>query len=146
VPPTGITTPAGNLEGIENKVWIFGHSRWLGVPQTFFKLQDINLGDELIIDAIDRATGETLAGQRYRVSDLYLTDTHSGNSLINAASESDIPHEPIVILQTSVREDGPGKQWILDQAKLMSKTKVVVDGELSDLCKYLLLFVFARPA
>jgi hypothetical protein len=146
VPHSGITTPADNLDGLENKAWIFGHSRWLGASQTFFKLEDLNLGDELSIDAIDRVNGETLKDQRYRVSDIYLTDTHSGSDLITATSESDIPSEPIVILQTSVREDGPGKQWILSQSKLMSKAKVVVAGELSDPCKYLLLFVFARPA
>src|SRR6478735_2381168 len=39
VPTSGIATPAKGEDGLENKAWIFGHSRYLGVPQTFFALQ-----------------------------------------------------------------------------------------------------------
>ena len=43
-------------------------------------------------------------------------------------------------------EDGPGKQWILDQQKLLAKARNLVEGNLNDPCKYLLLFVTAHAA
>ena len=104
VPNSGITTPADAIEGLENKAWVLGHSRWAGVNQLLYVLQDINLGDEVIIDGVDRMTGEALAGQRFVVDAIYLTDIDSGETLINAAGPQDIPREPTVISQTSVRE------------------------------------------
>lgn len=146
VPNQGIATPDENLEGLENKTWIFGHSRWLGAPGLFLGLQDLDIGDELVIDGTDRATGEELMGLRFVVDGLYLADTDSGGSIINAENPDDIPREPVVILQTSVREDGPGKSWILDQQGLLAKATNTVEGDLDDPCKYLLLFVTASPA
>lgn len=146
VPNQGITTPADNLEGLENKAWILGHSRWLGVAGIFFSLQDISLGDELFIEGTDRLTGAAVERQRFVVDGIYLTDTDSGETLINAAEPADIPAKPVVILQTSVREDGAGKQWILNEQKIRAKATNLVEGELNDPCKYLLLFVFAKPA
>jgi hypothetical protein len=145
VPADGIATPADNLEGLENKAWIFGHSRWLGNPGLFLRLQDIDVGDEVVIDGEDRATGEVLTAQRYVVDAIYLTDVDSGGVVLNAEDAADIPDEPIVVLQTSVREDGAGKSWILDQATLMAKAENLVEGDINDPCKYLLLFVVARP-
>jgi hypothetical protein len=143
VPNQGIATPVENLEGLENKSWIYGHSRWQGVPGVLFGLQDIVPGQEIVLDGVDRGTGEELLRRRYVVQGLYLTDVDSGDTLINAYGPAAIPANPIVILQTSVREDGPGKQWILDRAKLMAKAQNLVAGDLNDPCKYLLLFVFA---
>lgn len=143
VPNQGIATPVENLEGLENKSWIYGHSRWAGVPGVFFSLQDIQIGQEILLDGVDRSTGEELLRQRYVVQGLYLTDIDSGDALINTASPAGIPAKPIVILQTSVREDGPGKAWLLDRTKLMAKAQNLVAGDLNDTCKYLLLFVFA---
>jgi len=146
VPNQGIATPVENLEGLENKAWIYGHSRWLGVAGLLFRLQDLNPGDEVVVDGVERGTGERLERQKFVVDGLYLTDVDSGGTLINATKPSEIPSKPQVILQTSVREDGPGKQWILDRDKLLSKSKNLVQGDLNDTCKYLLLFVFATAA
>ena len=144
VPNQGIATPEDRLEGLENKAWIYGHSRWLGAPGIFLGLQDLQIGDELFVDGVDRATGEAISGQRFVVDGLYLADTDSGELILNAESPLDIPPEPVVVLQTSVREDGAGKQWILDQQALLEKAVNTVEGDLDDHCKYLLLFVTAR--
>jgi hypothetical protein len=145
VPDQGIATPVELIEGLENKIWIYGHSRWLGRAGVLFALQDIKLGDEIIIEGFERTTGATVSGERFVVSEIYLADTDSGEAIINAESPADIPPEPLVILQTSVREDGPGKQWILSESALKAKAKNIVEGDLNDYCKYLLLFVVAKP-
>ena len=142
VPTSGVATPAKGEDGLENKAWIFGHSRYLGAPQTFLALQNINIGDEVILDGTDRQTKARLTNQRFIVNRIYLTDVDSGGELLGADSIEQMPHIPQVILQTSVRESGPGKQWILDRAQLTAKAKVQLDGDINDPCKYLLLFVF----
>jgi hypothetical protein len=145
VPSSGIATPAEMIDGLENKAWIFGHSRFGGVAGTFLGLQDLNIGDELFIDGVVRETAELLTHKRFVVDSIYLADTDSGEKLINASSPADIPRDPIVILQTSVREDGQGKQWILNQQKVLGKAVNRVDGDYNSYCKYLLLFIFAKP-
>lgn len=142
VPTSGVATPAKGEEGLENKAWIFGHSRYLGAPQTFFALQNINIGDEVIIDGKDRATNARVTNQRFIINRIYITDTDSGGALLSADNPEQIPHMPQVILQTSVRESGAGKQWILDRDRLTAKAKVQVDGDINDPCKYLLMFAF----
>lgn len=144
VPEQGIATPEEALEGLENKAWIFGHSRWQGRPGLLFTLQDLNPGDEVIVDGVDRATGETLVGQRFVVRALYLTDLDSGEIVVHATTEADIPRKPQVILQTSARQSGHGQQWILDRQKVLAKATNLVEGDLNDPCKYLLLFVVAE--
>jgi hypothetical protein len=143
-PNQGIATPEDDIDGLENKAWIFGHSRWQGVPGVFFSLETLNAGDELFIDGVDRATGEQLSHQRFVVNGLYLADTDSGEGFLTATKPEDIPLKPEVVLQTSVREDGAGKQWILDQQTLLGKATNIVQGDLNDPCKYLLLFVTAE--
>ena len=143
VPDHAIATPADSEAGLENKIWIFGHSRLSNQPQLFYGLQDVNLGDELFIDGVDKGTGEQIAHQRFVVNGIYLADDDSGETLLNAARPQDIPRLPEVVLQTSVREDGPGKQWLFDRDKLTAKAKNIVQGDLNDPCKYLLLFVVA---
>ena len=146
MPEQGLATPATEVAGLENKLWIFGHSRWQGRPGVFFGLQDITFGDELFVDATDRVTGDQVTHQRFVVDAVYLADIPSGEKLITASDPSQIPAAPIVILQTSVREDGPGKQWILNQQKILAAAKNLVEGDLNDPCKYLLLFVTAHGA
>jgi hypothetical protein len=146
VPNQGIATPEDDLEGLENKAWIFGHSRWAGVPGLFSGLLNLDVGDELTIDGVDRATGESLTGLRFVVDGLYLADTDSGELILNADTPQDIPPEPVVVLQTSVLEDGAGKPWIFDKQTILSKAKNTVEGNVDDPCKYLLLFVTASPA
>lgn len=146
VPEQGIATPVEAVEGFESKVWIFGHSRWQGQPGLLFRLPDLNVGDEVFVDGVDRTTGARLPHQRFVVSGLYLTDIDSGGRLVTAASAAEIPATPVVILQTSVREDGAGKSWILNQQQVMAKSRNLVQGDLNDPCKYLLLFVFAHAS
>jgi hypothetical protein len=146
VPNQGIATPEENLPGLENKAWVFGHSRWLGTPGVFLALQNLDIGDEVIVDGRDRMTGEEIAGRTFVVDGFYLADTDSGELILNADAAEDVPREPVVVLQTSVREDGAGKAWILDRQRLIEKATNVVEGDLEDPCKYLLLFVTASPA
>ena len=47
VPNAGVATPAKPLDGFDNKIWIFGHSRWQGVPGVFNALQDLAVGTEV---------------------------------------------------------------------------------------------------
>jgi hypothetical protein len=142
VPAQGIATPTEALEGLENKSWIFGHSRWQSQPGLFHVLQGINVGDELIIDGVDRGTGEQVARQRFVVESIYLADMDSGAELITA----DAPTVPTVVLQTSVREAGENRQWLLDREPLLSRATNLVGADIEDPCKYLLLFVIARAS
>lgn len=146
VPSQGIATPEQAFEGLEHKAWIYGHSRWQSAPGVFFVLKDLALGDELFIDGFDRQTGDKVSKQRFRVEGLYLTDKDSGGALVTAGSPAEIPSVPMVILQTSVRESGPNKQWIFDRATVLARATNLVEGNLDDPCKYLLLFVIARAA
>ena len=142
VPEHGIATPERAFEGLENKAWIYGHSRWQNQPGLFYALQDISMGDELFVDGVDRTTGEQIAHRRFVVDGIYLTDTDSGGTLVTAS----IPEKPVVILQTSVREQGANKSWLLTQQKVFAKALNLVEGDLNDPCKYLLLFVVAESA
>lgn len=117
VPERGIATPEVAFEGLANKAWIFGHSRWQGVPGVLGALEDIDVGDELMVDGVDRQTGAPITGQRYVVEGLYLTDRESGGELVTADGPEEIPPRPLVILQTSVRETGENRPWLLDEEK-----------------------------
>jgi hypothetical protein len=146
VPEQGIATPVDNLEGLENKAWLYGHSRWQNQPGLFFRLQDIGVGDEVFVEGVERTSGEAVGRRRFVVDGLYLTDIESGSALVAARSSEQIPSQPLVILQTSAREDGAGKQWLLDRAKVTAKARNIVEGDVNDPCKYLLLFAFARAS
>jgi hypothetical protein len=139
----GIATPEDDLEGLQNKAWIFGHSRWQNQPGLFFRLQDISVGDELFVDGLDRRTGELVTRRSFVVNSIYLTDIDSGDKLITAESPATIPAKPVVILQTSVREDGANKQWLMNQRQVLARSRNLIEGDINDPCKYLLLFVFA---
>ncbi len=145
VPTSGIATPADALDGLENKIWIFGHSRWQGTPGLFYGLQDLSPGDKIYVDGVDRTTNQQITHEEFDVTGIYLADTDSGDSLLNSSGPDDIPAKTTLVLQTSVRERGAGAQWLLDQNKLLAKATNVVKGDLSDPCKYLLLFVTATP-
>ena len=146
VPNFGLATPDEALDRIENKAWIFGHSRWQSAPGLLLRLQDINVGDEVFVDGVVRHTREPVTGRRFVVEGLYVADIESGQTLVAAGTPAEIPAQPLVILQTSIREDGHGKPWILDQQRVLAKSRNVVQGSLDDPCKYLLLFVFARAS
>lgn len=146
VPERGIATPEVAFAGLENKAWVFGHSRWQGEPGLLAALADINVGDELLVDGVDRQTGAPITGQRYVVEGLYLTDRESGGDLVTADGPAEIPSRPLVILQTSVRESGENRSWLLDEEKLLAKASNLIEGDVDDPCKYLLLFVIARAS
>lgn len=143
VPSQGIATPEETFAGLERKSWIFGHSRWQGEPGLFFALQGLWPGDELFIDGIDRGSGETVSGRRFVIDGLFLADTVSGGSLVTGEQQTPTSQ---VILQTSVRERGEGKAWIFDRETLLQKSVNIVEGDLEDPCKYLLLFVVASAS
>ena len=69
-------------------------------------------------------------------------DKESGAALLEAKG----PAAPTVILQTSVREAGAEKQWLLDREQVLARASNLVEGDLEDPCKYLLLFVVARAS
>lgn len=146
VPERGIVTPEEPIPGIEDRVWIFGHSRWQNEAGVLFRLQDLNNGDEVIVDGTDRRTGEVIRNRRFVVDGIYLTDIDSGGGLVTTARPTDDPARAVVVLQTSARADGAGAAWILDRTRIMSKAQNLIEGDVNDPCKYLLLFVFARPA
>jgi hypothetical protein len=146
LPQQGIATPEVELEGMENKAWIFGHSRWLGQPGLFLSLQDLNRGDEVFIDGVERHTGASISHLRFVVDALYLTDLDSGTTLVEAKQPAEIPDRPTVLLQTSVREEGPNRPWILDRQTVTAKSRTLIEGDINDPCKYLLLFVVARAS
>jgi len=146
VPNHGIATPDVAFEGLENKSWIYGHSRWQNVPGVLFVLQDVAIGDELFVHGFDRQTGDAVTNRRFVVEGIYLTDTDSGGELVTADSPAEIPTAPLVILQTSARESGANKQWLLDRQKVVAKATNLVEGDVDDICKYLLLFVIARAS
>lgn len=138
VPARGIATPAEPIDGVV--AWIFGHSRWQGDPGLFSSLIDLARGDELLLDGADRDSGDVVNGRKAVVESLYLVDMQSGRQLLaDLADES--PSR--VILQTSVREHGPGRPWIFDRDTVLARTTNLVAGDLDDPCRYLLLFVVA---
>ncbi|GMU41180.1 MAG: hypothetical protein AMXMBFR23_20460 [Chloroflexota bacterium] len=142
VPPQGIVTPVDSFDGLEGRAWLFGHSRWQGEPGLLFALADLRAGDELVVDGVDRQTGEAVLDQRYVVEGIYLADRDSGRALVTGEAAA----APSVILQTSVRESGEGRPWIFDREALTASASNLVEGDLDDPCKYLLLFVVARAA
>jgi hypothetical protein len=98
------------------------------------------------VEGVDRVTGDPIARERYIVEAIYLTDTTSGGALVTADGPEEIPTQPTVILQTSARERGADKPWILDREKVLAKADSLIEGDLDDPCKYLLLFVVARSS
>jgi hypothetical protein len=145
VPEQGVATPEDEFEGHEYRSWIFGHSRWQSRAGLFFALQDAAPGHEVVVDGIDRGSGEQLTALRYVVDALYLTDLGSGSSLV-AEPPGVAPSASAVVLQTSARESGPARAWLLDEQKVRSRSQNLVEGDLEDPCKYLLLFVVARAS
>jgi hypothetical protein len=146
VPEHGIATPEDAFDGLENKAWIFGHSRWQNVPGVLFVLQDLRLGDELFVEGMDRQAEAPIERRRYVVNGIYLTDVDSGGRLVTAESPDEIPAEPLVILQTSARASGENAGWLLDREQVLARAENLVEGDLADPCKYLLLFVIARAS
>jgi hypothetical protein len=71
VPEHGIATPDVAVEGLENKAWVYGHSRWLGAPNVFFRLQDIQIGDEVVLDGVDRDSGESYLNLSFHVTAIH---------------------------------------------------------------------------
>ena len=138
VPAHGIATPAETIDGVV--AWIFGHSRWQGEPGIFSALIDLTQGDELVLDGADHDSGDVVAGRRAVVESLYLVDMQSGSQLLADLANASPPR---VILQTSVREQGPGRPWIFDRATVLARATNLVVGDLDDPCRYLLLFVVA---
>ncbi|MFN8638208.1 MAG: hypothetical protein U0360_01845 [Dehalococcoidia bacterium] len=142
VPEQGVATPEEALDGLDNAIWIYGHSRWQNVPGTFLALQDIRRGDALSVDGIDRSTGAIRTGLRFTVDSLYIADIDSGTRLVEETAAA----RPVVILQTSAREDGFGRQWLLPQAQVLANAQNIVSGDLADPCKYLLYFAVAHAS
>jgi hypothetical protein len=146
VPQEGIATPMEAFAGLEGTAWIYGHSRWLGNPGLFYALSSINTGDEVFVDGVEYEGGATVEDRRFVVQGIYLADTDSGGALVTPADPEARPTSARVVLQTSVRERGEGRPWILDRATVESKAETIVEGDVNDPCKYLLLFVVATAS
>ncbi len=146
VPNEGIATPEEAFAGLENTAWVFGHSRWQGQPGLLHALEDIAVGGEILVDGEERATAASVSGQRFVVEGIYLADKDSGGELVTAASPEEVRTVPTLILQTSVRESGANRTWLLDQGQVMARAENLVTGDLEDPCKYLLLFVVAEAS
>ena len=145
VPNEDIATPEEAFEGLENTAWLFGHSRWQGEPGLFYALQDLAIGDEIVVDGEDRATGAVVNRQRFVVEGIYLADKESGGDLVTAESSEEVRTVPTLVLQTSARGSGD-RQWLLDQEQIMARAENLVAGDLDDPCKYLLLLVVAEAS
>jgi len=140
VPHQGIATPDEAFDGLENTAWVFGHSRWQGQPGLLHALEGIAIGDEILVEGVSRATGAPVL-ERLLVDGIYLADKDSGGALVRERRSG-----PTVILQTSVRESGADRPWLLDQSLVMARAQNLVEGDLEDPCKYLLLFVVAQAS
>lgn len=146
VPEQGIATPNGSIGKTDvNNIWIYGHSRWMGVPQLLYSLKDINLGDLITID------GQIIPQQKtsrlnFTVDKILLEDRESAVKEIN----DEKPNLPRLIIQTSVRENGTdsngnAKPWIFNRNAIEKKAQPKIEGDVNDPKKYLLLFVIAIP-
>ena len=82
------------------------------------------------MDGVDRVTGEALAAQRYVASGIYLAGIDSGYTFLNADDASETPPEPIVVLQTSVRERGAGRPADPGPVDVLPKAENLVQGDL----------------
>ena len=139
VPDHGIVTPNRALgRNSVNNVWLLGHSRWRGVPQALHQLGALNVGDPVVIDAVEQARGREFPALEYRVTRCVLTDREAGSRVIYGQRT-----RPRLVIQTSVREAGV-RDWILDRGLLESKVERVMDGVPDDPAKYLLLVVIAE--
>lgn len=146
----GVFTPKDNLLGLENKSWIFGHSSHQYVPgkhtpDLLYDLADLNIGDEIYIDGVDRENKFDLGRLRYVVSRIVLIDK-SGALHVLGNPNGKIPNVPRLLIQTSVRQDKPGADWLppIPKEVLEKKAEVIVEGDIDDPAKYLLLFVMAN--
>lgn len=146
VPEQGIATPNGSIGKTDtNNIWIYGHSRWMGIPQLLYSLKDINLGDLITID------GQMIPQQKtsklnFTVDKILLEDRESAIKEIN----DEKPNLPRLIIQTSVRENGTdstgnAKPWIFNRNAIEKKAQSKIEGEINDPSKYLFLFVIAQP-
>ncbi len=72
-------------------------------------------------------------------------DVDAASAFLRAQSPEQIPPRPILVLQTSARENGQGKEWILDRPTVLAKATNLVAGDLEDPCRYLSLWVVAEP-
>lgn len=140
-PPEGIATANNVLgRGNNNTIWIYGHSRLNGIPQTFYGLQDLKPGEKIVIDGDDITRDRILEGLEFEVEDRVLGDMTSGEKLIFSGGT----RYPRVVLQTSVRESGD-KPWIFNRVKIENSTVSIIEDSVDNPSKYLLLFIVLKP-
>lgn len=139
VPDLGLATPADDV--LPNNIsWIFAHSYFITKgerrPGTLNPLPGIKRGDVLMIDANNRETGKLESGLNYEVDKLLLTDKDGGEILLHRTFSS----APLLYVQTSIREEGEGKEWLYDRKMIEDQAEVQIEGDIDDPGKYLLLF------
>jgi hypothetical protein len=138
-----IATNENTHPNLDNVLWLFAHSRVKGERKPFYALQYINIDDEIVIDAEDRNTKEAYINLTFKVDKMYLADRESAERLLNHVPPHETPRQPILLLQTSVRQEWD-TNWILDPQNLQPKAENLVGGDINDLSKYLFLFVTSR--
>jgi hypothetical protein len=121
-PDIGIATPLldSRSQYKPGDFWIFGHSRYRGKAQTFFHLDELDIGDEIQIDVIPQITcPEQL---KFKVKKIILSD------------ELFYPDGKTILLQTSAkpsenRKEGWSNHWILNKEKILAKAEVIIRGK-----------------
>lgn len=136
-----------------NESYLYGHSSEKGVPQLFYSLQDLNITDRIVIDGRDRRTGEELKGLEFEATRLCIADIERLGALISITEGEELPRQPVLLLQTSVKPDiehaytldiNGRPKWIFDKEKMLRKADRMIDGDMEDPNKYLSLLVFAK--
>lgn len=146
VPNTGVaTTNYDRLSNRINKISVFGHSAWKDTRGVLGKLENINLGDTVTIKATIPSRQKTYDQLDFVVDKILLADIESGRTFLL----NETPDLPIIIIQTTVRENGLTeagvvKKWILDKDKIKGNTESIIEGDENDPEKYLLLFVIGK--
>ncbi len=132
-PDHSLATNSDDPNYLSGKLFVFGHSQWLSEPQIFHRLQDIQKEDKVIIDGIDRKTGQNLGELNFSIDSIYIADENSVNALIFES----YTNTPRLFLLTTLRDYNPkinSYNYLLDINRLIPKSTVAFqEGTLDNL-------------
>jgi len=140
VPDVGIATPPPKIDNLPRVTWVYAHSFINGEKGTFVNLNHLSVGDQIFINGHDEEGRADVYNYTYEVGGFFLADKESGGKLASEFNKSE--EGEILLLQTSVRENG-SKKWLIPKNEILGKAINVVEGDLEDPSRYLLLFVIA---